>query len=97
MNVKNQSKIIIAMRERYGEVITKSSPLIREQFDKRDQFSIANPRRIKEDVLMKKLTEMAEAAGLQDKDTSKGRTEAWKSRQRTSLFVMVSGVSIVAR
>ena len=52
------------MRRRYGEVIKKSSPLIREQFDKRDQFSIANPRRIKEDVLMKKLTEMAEAAGL---------------------------------
>jgi len=54
----------LKMRERYGEVILKSNPLIREQFDKRDQFSIANPRRIKEDVLMKKLTEMAEAAGL---------------------------------
>ena len=52
------------MRRRYGEVIKKSSPLIREQFDKRDDFSIANPRRIKEDVLMKKLTEMAEASGL---------------------------------
>ncbi len=55
------------MRRRYGEVIDKkfsTAPLIREQFDKRDQFSIANPRRIKEDVLMKKLTEMAEAAGL---------------------------------
>ena len=52
------------MRHRYGEVIKKSTPLVREQFDKRDQFSIANPRHIKEDVLMKKLTEMAEAAGL---------------------------------
>jgi integrase len=51
-------------RDVYHEVITKSSPLIREQFDKRDPFAIANPRRIKEDVLMKKLTEMAEAAGL---------------------------------
>lgn len=61
---KKSIKDYLAMRERYGEVITKSSPLIREQFDKRDQFSIANPRRIKEDVLMKKLTEMAEAAGL---------------------------------
>jgi hypothetical protein len=52
------------MRRRYGEVITKASPLVREQFDNRDRFSIENPRRIKEDVLMKKLTEMAEAAGL---------------------------------
>lgn len=54
----------LSMRKVYGEVITKTSPLVREQFDKRDQFSIRNPRRIKEDVLMKKLTEMAEAAGL---------------------------------
>ncbi|MDP9197016.1 MAG: hypothetical protein M3O24_00405 [Thermoproteota archaeon] len=57
----------LKMRERYGEVITKQSQLIREQFDKRDQFSIAHARRIKEDVLAKKLTETeaeAEATGL---------------------------------
>ncbi|MGA7975810.1 MAG: hypothetical protein WB975_01110, partial [Nitrososphaeraceae archaeon] len=34
-------------RDVYHEVITKKSPLIREQFDKRDPFAIANPRRIK--------------------------------------------------
>ncbi len=55
------------MRERYGEVITNAPPLVREQFDKRDPFAIAHPRRIKEDVLAKKLTEMAEPAGLRTK------------------------------
>ena len=52
------------MRRRYGEVITKQSPLIREQFDRRDQFTIAHPKRVKESALASKLTELAEAAGL---------------------------------
>lgn len=54
----------LAMRERYGEVITNASPLIREQFDRTDQFAIAHPRRIKETAIARKLTELAEAAGL---------------------------------
>ena len=54
----------LAMRERYGEVITSVSPLIREQFDRTDQFAIAHPRRIKETAIARKLTELAEAAGL---------------------------------
>ena len=33
----------LSMRKVYGEVIAKASPLVREQFDKRDQFSIAKP------------------------------------------------------
>ena len=52
------------MRKRYGEVITNSSPLVREQFDRRDQFAIAHPKRIKEPALARKLSELAEAAGL---------------------------------
>jgi hypothetical protein len=48
----------------YGEVITQQSPLIREQFDRRDQFAIGHPRRVKEPALAGKLTELAEAAGL---------------------------------
>ncbi len=55
------------MRRRYGEVITKTSPLIREQFDRRDQFAIAHPQRIKEPALARKLTELAEAAGIRTK------------------------------
>jgi len=51
----------------YGEVITKQSPLVREQFDRRDQFAIAHPLRIKESALSQKLSELAEAAGLRTK------------------------------
>lgn len=54
----------LAMRKRYGENLQKSSPLIREQFDRTDQFAIAHPRHVKETAIAKKLTELAEAAGL---------------------------------
>lgn len=54
----------LRMRERYGEIITNVSPLVREQFDKRDPFAIAHPRRVKEPLLARKLTDVAEAAGL---------------------------------
>jgi hypothetical protein len=55
------------MRRRYGEVITNLSPLVREQFDRRDQFAIAHRKRIKEPALARKLSELAEAAGLRTK------------------------------
>ena len=51
-------------RERYGEVITKSSPLIREQFDKRDSLSIKHPRRITEKALIVNLTVLLESVGI---------------------------------
>lgn len=54
----------LQMRERFGEVLTKDSPLIREQFDKRDQFAIAHPRRIREAAIYRKLTDLGEAAGI---------------------------------
>jgi site-specific recombinase XerC len=57
----------ISMRKRYAEVITALSPLVREQFDRRDQFAIAHPQRIKESALAQKLSELAEAAGLRTK------------------------------
>jgi len=41
--------------------------LVREQFDRRDQFAIAHPKRIKESALSQKLSELAEAAGLRTK------------------------------
>ena len=55
------------MRRRYGEVITDTSPLVREQFDRRDQFAIAHPKRVKESALACKLSELAEAVGLRTK------------------------------
>ena len=64
---KNGIEPYLDMRRRYGEVITKTSPLIREQFDRRDQFAIAHPQRIKESALAQKLSELAEAAGLRTK------------------------------
>ncbi len=54
----------LQMRERYGEAIRKSSPLIREQFDRKDLFAIAHPRRVKEPALARKLVDLAEAAGF---------------------------------
>ena len=54
----------VSYRERYGEVITKSSPLIREQFDKRDSLSIKHPRRITEKALIVNLTVLLESVGI---------------------------------
>ena len=58
----------LRMRERYGEVINKSSPLVREQFDKRDPFAIAHPKRVKEPALKaRKLMDLAQDAGIRTK------------------------------
>ena len=65
--LKKEILSYLDMRRRYGEVITKTSPLIREQFDRRDQFAISHPQRIKESALAQKLSELAEAAGLRIK------------------------------
>lgn len=65
------------MRERYGEKITSKSPLIREQFDKRDSFSAKNPRNITEMLLKKLLTGLAESVGLRTRvKLSKGQRPA---------------------
>jgi hypothetical protein len=65
--LKKEILSYLSMRRRYGEVITNASPLVREQFDRRDQFAIAHPKRIKEPALARKLTELAEAAGIRTK------------------------------
>jgi integrase len=65
----------LAMRERFGEVINDSSPLIREQFDKRDQFSAEHPRHVKVIAIAGKLSALAEAAGLRTRlEQTKGKT-----------------------
>ena len=64
----------LAMRRRYGEVVNDSSTLIREQFDKRDQFSAAHPRQIKVIAIAGKLSTLAETAGLRTRlESTKGK------------------------
>jgi len=74
----------LQMRSIYGEDITKkSAPLIREQFDKRDPFAAAHPRRITRSALKLKLIEMAEAAGIRTrKAVEKGQIGASLSHRK---------------
>ena len=61
------------MRSRYGEDVSKRpGPVVREQFDRRDPFAVAHPQRIKRITLRKKLTEMAEAAGIRTRTPLEG-------------------------
>jgi integrase len=57
----------LEMRQRYGEPIGPDSILIREQFDIRDQFSIASPKAINTLTLTGKLAQLAERAGIREK------------------------------
>ena len=55
------------MRLRYRECLGPDSILIREQFDIRDQFSIASPKPVSTITLQGKLTELAERAGIRER------------------------------
>lgn len=57
----------LQMRRHFGEIITSASPLVREQFDKRDQFAIAHPRFVGEPAISRKLADLGEAAGIRTK------------------------------
>lgn len=76
----------LAMRERYGEIINDSSPLIREQFDKRDQFSAAHPRQVKVIAIAGKIAALAESAGLRT------RLEQTKSSLETGKMFQIAMV-----
>ena len=56
-------------RERYGEKITDKSPLIREQFDKRDSLSIKHPKPITDKLLIATLTILLESVGIRERVT----------------------------
>ncbi len=56
------------MRKRYGEKINANSYLIREQFDVRDPFKTAKCREVKGNTLTKKLIDLAERAGIREKE-----------------------------
>jgi integrase len=52
-------------RRECGEIITETSPLIREQFDRSDSLAVSNPRKIMETTLTKILRLTIKKAGLQ--------------------------------
>lgn len=58
----------ISVRERFSEVILPSSPLIREQWDRRDSFAARHPKRVKTETLAHKIAELARVVGLRNKD-----------------------------
>jgi site-specific recombinase XerC len=49
----------LKMREQYGEKLSPSSYLIREQFDVRDPFKISRCKEVKSSTITKKLTDLA--------------------------------------
>jgi integrase len=55
------------MRKRYGEKLNPDSPLIREQFDVRDQFAAIYPKMVKTQTLSSKITRLAERAGIRER------------------------------
>jgi hypothetical protein len=58
----------LEMRQRYGEKLTNEAFLIREQFDIRDQFAISKCRGMKANTLTGKLIDLAERAGIRQKE-----------------------------
>lgn len=67
----------LKIRERYSEIITAKSPLIREQFDRRDPFAAAHPKPVTPAVLTKKLVAMAESVGIRNRSQlAKGQKSA---------------------
>jgi integrase len=66
---KRAIQTYLSVRKMHGEVITGESPLIREQFDRRDPFASAHPRRVRKDYLGDKVAELARIAGLRTKTT----------------------------
>ena len=54
----------LGMRSRYGETLTVNSPLIREQFDIRDQFQIKKPRQISRDAIQWMIKDIVKRSGI---------------------------------
>ena len=61
---KQAIKQYFAIRERHGETITKKSPVIREQYDKRNSSMIAHPRKTAKPSITYILNELLERAGM---------------------------------
>lgn len=61
---KSSLENYFSIRRRHGEVITPNSPVIREQYDRKDHFAVTHPKHVKETTLAIKLVDLAEAAGI---------------------------------
>jgi integrase len=59
------------MRSRYGEKLTDSSYLIREQFDIRDQIAIRSPKQVTHKLIQWKLMSLAEKCGIRKRGSDK--------------------------
>jgi len=58
----------LKMREQYGEKLTQSSFLIREQFDVRDPFKISRCKEVKSNTITTKLIDLAERSLIRQKE-----------------------------
>jgi integrase len=58
-------------RSRYGEKLTDSSYLIREQFDIRDQIAIRSPKQVTHKLIQWKLMSLAEKCGIRKRGSDK--------------------------
>jgi len=58
----------LKMRKQYGEKLTESSFLIREQFDVRDPFKISRSKEVKANTITRKLIDLAERTLIRQKE-----------------------------
>lgn len=61
----------ISIRKMHKEVITDGTPLVREQWDRRDIFAAVHPRRITKQALTQKISELARLMGVRTRTTMK--------------------------
>jgi hypothetical protein len=71
-------------RERFGEELNPSSPLIRKEFDKTDSFKIRNPGNVSTECFGFLLTELSYAAGVQQEQHLIERSEDEKEGKSLS-------------
>jgi integrase len=58
------------MRSRYGEKLDSDSPLLREQFDIKDQFAIRKPKRFTIGMIKWKLVDLQKRLGIRTKEVA---------------------------
>jgi integrase len=89
------------MRRRYGEKVGPDSPLIREQFDVRDPFSIASPKPLNVITLKNKLVLLGERAGIRERshlaECRKEVPAVHGLRKSFSTFADNAGMNIIQR
>jgi len=67
-----------AWRERCGEELTEDSPLIREEFDPKDNFQVKHPRLISKKTLAREISNVAVLAGVRQANKNGGPSQRHK-------------------